>query len=83
MFFEQIREQIPFLNNNKTHLSRKKESERITLDQTNQLISEKKYKKALKVIDIAINNGISTNQILFKKAFLLFFSHLPLSIFAH
>ena len=71
MFFEQIREQIPFLNNNKTHLSRKKESERITLDQTNQLISEKKYKKALKVIDTAINNGISTNQILFKKAFLL------------
>ena len=71
MFFEQIRERIPFLNSNKTHLTRKKESERIALEEANQLISNKKHKKALKVINSAIDNGISTNQILAKKAFLL------------
>ena len=71
MFFEKIRERIPFLNSNKTHLSRKKESERIALNEANQLISNKKHKKALKVINSAIGNGISTNQILAKKAFLL------------
>ena len=71
MFFEQIRERIPFLNSNKRHLSRKKESERIALNEANQLISNKKHKKALKVINSTIDNGISTNQILAKKAFLL------------
>ena len=71
MFFKRIRERIPFLSSNKTHLSRKKESERIVLDEANQLISEEKYKKALKAINITIDNGITTNQILFKKAFLL------------
>ena len=71
MFFEQIRERIPFLNSKKIHLSRKKETEEITIEEVSQLISEKKYKKALKVIDTTINNGITTNQILFKKAFVL------------
>ena len=71
MFFEQIRERIPFLNSNKTHLNRKKESERSALDEVNQLISDKKHKKALKVVNSTIDKGVSTNQILAKKAFLL------------
>ena len=71
MFFEQIRKQIPFLNSNKTNLNRKKEAERIALEEASQLISEKKYKRALKVIDTKIDHGITTNQILHKKAFLL------------
>lgn len=71
MFFEQIRKQIPFLNSNKTNLNRKKETERIALEEVSQLISEKKYKRALKVIDTNIDHGITTNQILHKKAFLL------------
>ena len=71
MFFEQIRKQNPFINGNKTNSNRKKESERLTLEEVSQLISEKKYKRALKVIDANIENGTATNQILFKKAFLL------------
>lgn len=71
MFFEQIRKQIPFLNSNKTNLNRKKETERLVLEEVSQLISEKKYKRALKVIDTNIDHGITTNQILHKKAFLL------------
>ena len=71
MFFEQIRKQIPFLNSNKTNLNRKKETERIALEEVSQLISEKKYKRALKVIDTNIDHGITTNQILHKKAFCL------------
>ena len=71
MFFEQIRKQIPFLNSNKTNLNRKKETERLVLEEVSQLISEKKYKRALKVINTNIDHGITTNQILHKKAFLL------------
>ena len=71
MFFEQIRKQIPFLNSNKTNLNRKKETERLVLEEVSQIISEKKYKRALKVIDTNIDHGITTNQILHKKAFLL------------
>ena len=71
MFFEQIRKRIPFLNSKKTHLRRKKEFERVTLDEACQLISEGKYKKSLKIINSAIDNGVTTNQILFQKAFLL------------
>ncbi|MDC3185760.1 hypothetical protein OBA47_00820 [bacterium] len=71
MFFEQIRKHNPFLNGNKTNSNRKKESERLALEEVSQLISEKKYKRALKVIDANIDNGNATNQILFKKACLL------------
>ena len=71
MFFEQIRKQNPFINGNKTNFNHKKESERLALEEVSQLISEKKYKRALKVVDANIHNGTATNQILFKKAFLL------------
>ena len=69
--FEQIRKQIPFFANNKTRSDRKKESEQLALEKASQLITEKKYKRALKLINETVDNGISTNQILFKKASIL------------
>ena len=49
----------------------KDEIERLTLKEVDSLISEKKYKKALKSITTSIENGAKTNNILLKKAFLL------------
>ena len=49
----------------------KDEIERLTLKEVDSLISEKKYKKALKSITTSIESGAKTNNILLKKAFLL------------
>ena len=49
----------------------KDEIERLTLKEVDSLISEKKYKKAIKLIDASIESGAKTNNILLKKAFLL------------
>ena len=82
MVFKQIRERFFPSNKEKSNpkknkrlgLSRyqgKAESERQTLKKADKLIGEKKYKKALNVINQSIEGGISTNQILFKKALAL------------
>merc|ERR1712100_655213 len=49
----------------------KDEIERLTLKEVDSLISEKKYKKALKSITTSIESGAKTNNFLLKKAFLL------------
>merc|ERR1712023_203298 len=49
----------------------KDEIERLILKEVDSLISEKKYKKALKLIATSIESGAKTNKILLKKAFLL------------
>ncbi|WP_041434333.1 tetratricopeptide repeat protein [Synechococcus sp. CC9605] len=56
---------IPLLNPSKDEI------ERLTLKEVDSLISEKKYKKALKLITTSIKSGAKTNKILLKKAFLL------------
>ena len=82
MVFKQIRERFFPSNEEKSNskknkrpgLSRhqgKAELERQTLKKADKLIGEKKYKKALNVINQSIEGGISTNQILFKKALAL------------
>ena len=47
------------------------ESARISLDEANKLIAERKYNQALLLINKTIENGITSNQLLFNKAFLL------------
>ena len=82
MFFDQLFERLPFLNNNKTNkiqkrcdplLARrsKKEKEKIAIEAANNFIAEKEYKKALRVINETLETGNTTNKLLFKKAFLL------------
>ena len=56
---------IPLLNPSKDEI------ERLILKEVDSLISEKKYKKALKSIATSIKSGTKTNNILLKKAFLL------------
>ena len=51
--------------------SNKKQSASQNLEAVNKLISEKKYKKALIAIESSIEKGITSNQLLFKKASLL------------
>ena len=47
------------------------ESARISLDEANKLIAERKYNQALLLINKTIENGTTSNQLLFNKAFLL------------
>ena len=56
---------VPLLNPSKDEI------ERLILKEVDSLISEKKYKKALKSIATSIESGTKTNNILLKKAFLL------------
>ena len=49
---------IPLLNPSKDEI------ERLTLKEVDSLISEKKYKKALKLITTSIESGAKTNKIL-------------------
>ena len=79
MLFEQFFKHIFFINTQKSHPKRaipllnpsKDEIERLALEEIDELESNKQYKKALKAINKTIDNGTKTNQILFKKAFLL------------
>ena len=79
MLFEQFIQRIFFINTQKSRPKRvipllnpsKDEIERLALEKIGKLESNKQYKKALKAINNTINNGTKTNQILFKKAFLL------------
>ena len=56
---------MPLLNPSKDEI------ERLTLEEVDSLTSEKKYKKALKLIATSIESGTKTNKILLKKAYLL------------
>ena len=49
----------------------KDESARLNFEIANKLIAANKYKKALEVINTSLKEGITSNQLLFKKAFLL------------
>ena len=49
----------------------KDESARLNLEKANKLIAANKYKKALELINTSLSQGITSNQLLFKKAFLL------------
>ena len=82
MLFDQFLGRFSFLTANKNNQANKKtkrpllnpskdESARLSLEKANQLISEKKYKKALSVINASLEDGITSNQLLFQKAFLL------------
>ena len=79
MIVKKIIEKLSFLNLSKYERKRsipllnpsKDEIERLTLKEVDSLISEKKYKKALKIIATSIESGAKTNKILLKKAFLL------------
>ena len=82
MFFEQLREQFFSYSKEKLHSKKKRRSDPLsdqskaelelqTLKEADQLISEKKYKSALEIINLTINNGASTNQILLRKALAL------------
>ena len=49
----------------------RKESARLCLEAVNELIANRKYKTALKIINTTLQNKISSNELLLKKAFLL------------
>ena len=49
----------------------KDESARLNLEKANKLIASNKYKKALELINASLSEGVTSNQLLFKKAFLL------------
>ena len=49
----------------------KDESARLNLEKANKLIAANKHKKALELIDQSLKEGITSNKLLFKKAFLL------------
>ena len=82
MVFEQLRERFLASNKKRPHSKEKKRSnppptqskaelERQIIKKADKLISEKKYKPALEAINLTIENGTSTNQILFRKALAL------------
>ena len=79
MIIKKFIKKISFLNFSKYERKRsipllnpsKDEIERLTLKEVDSLASEKKYKKALKLIATSIESGAKTNKILLKKAFLL------------
>jgi len=82
MFFEQILDRLPFLNNNKFNQRRKKnnalllnpsrdESERLLIEKVENLIADEKYNLALDLIEATTKNKIQSNLLLSKKAFLL------------
>nr|WP_115094441.1 hypothetical protein [Synechococcus sp. UW106] len=82
MFFDKFLERISFFTGNKIHQKNnsrivpllrpsKDESERLTLEEANRLIAEKKHRQALNIVNATIESGISTNQLMLKKAFLL------------
>lgn len=82
MIFRQLLSRVSSLNVNLTRGNRKKynllllnpskdESERLVLDQLSKLISDEKFKQALSLVNGTFERGLSTKQLLAKKAFLL------------
>ena len=82
MFFEQIRKRFFRDNKEKSNSKKKKrptpsrsqdkaELERQIIKKADNLIAERKFQTALNVINLSIKDGISSNQILFKKALAL------------
>ena len=78
MLFNQFLKRFSFFTTNKNKKPKrpllnpsKDEAARLNLEKANKLIEANKYKKALKLINISLEEGISSNQLLFKKAFLL------------
>ena len=77
MIFDQLFKRSRLLNENTKSLNpfrpwlSKEESARLSLEAANKLIANKKHKKALKTINASLQNNISSNQLLFKKAYLL------------
>ena len=82
MFFHQLLDRFSFFNVNTKPKNRKKihvpllsaskdESERLVLEDASKLITEEKFKQALSLVNRTIEDGITTKQLLAKKAFLL------------
>ena len=82
MLLDQFLDRFSFITNSRKNQKNKKanlpllnpskdESARLNLEKANKFIAANKHKKALKIINAALENGITSNQLLFKKAFLL------------
>ena len=82
MFFKQLQKKLLFLIRNKTRQKHKKlttprinfderESESLALEEVNKLILERKYKQGLNHVNTTIESGVTSQQLLAKKAFLL------------
>ena len=82
MFFKQLQKKLLFLTRNKIHQKNKKftpprinfdkeESEGLALEKINNLILKRKFKKGLNLVNTTIESGITSQQLLAKKAFLL------------
>ena len=82
MFFKQLEKKLLFLTRNKTRQKHKKftmpqinfdmgESESLALEKIDKLILERKYKQGLNLVNTTIESGVTSQQLLAKKAFLL------------
>lgn len=82
MFFKQLRKKLLFLTRNKIHQKHKKstpprinfekkESESLALERIGKLILKRKYKQGLNLVNTTIESGVTSQQLLAKKAFLL------------
>ena len=65
MVFDHLSKRLQFLSSNKKDLAR------LSLEKANDLVSKEKYKQALDHINASIGQGITSNQLLLKKALLL------------
>ena len=82
MLFKQLQKKLLFLTKNKTQQKHKKiittriifdkgEAESLALEKVERLILERKYKQGLNFVNTTIENGVTSQQLLAKKAFLL------------
>ena len=82
MFFKQLHRKLLFLTRNKTRQKQKSvttpriildkgESESLALEKVGKLIQEGNYKQGLNLVNTTIDNGITSQQLLAKKAYLL------------
>ena len=82
MFFKQLQKRLLFLTGNKTQQKyekctiprinfNKEETEGLTLEKIGKLIIERKYKQGLTLVNTTIESGVTSQQLLAKKAFLL------------
>ena len=82
MFFKQLQKKLLSLTRNKTRQKQKSvttpriildkgESESLALEKVGKLIQEGNYKQGLNLVNTTIDNGITSQQLLAKKAYLL------------
>ena len=82
MLFKQLQKKLLFLTRYKIHQTHKKitpprincdkkKSENLALEKISKLILKRKYKRGLNLVNTTIESGITSQQLLAKKAFLL------------